>query len=219
MAAITKFLFDNSFDPPMNGQGGGAVVGRQAQRRSYAEAEIEAIRRAAFDEGIEAGRRLEATAIEKQCALACEATAREFKRLLARADADRQAANHTAINAAATIARKLLPSLAGRHGLAEVEGLVSECLARVVDEPRVVVRVADALLDPLKERLDALAATQGFRGRFVLLADPALAEGDARIEWADGGGERDLAAVWRQVDGVIKRYLDDERAPAATAVN
>lgn len=217
MTAIQKFLFDNSFDAPANGRDGSFVVGRSAQRKSYTEAEIETIRRAAFDEGVEAGRRQEAAANEKHCALALEAASRGLARLLARADQDRRAADRSAVEAATMIARKLLPTLAHRHGLSEIEGLVGECLARVLDEPRVVVRVADSLLDPLNARLEALAATQGFRGRFVLLADSSLAEGDARIEWADGGGERDTDAIWRQIDGVIKLYLDGDPALTSTA--
>ncbi|MFL1876996.1 hypothetical protein ACIKT0_17910, partial [Hansschlegelia beijingensis] len=39
--------------------------------------------------------------------------------------------------------------------------------------------------------------------RLVVLGDPDVAEGDARLEWADGGVVRDGAAVARAVEQAI----------------
>ena len=75
------------------------------------------------------------------------------------------------------------------------------------DEPRIVVRVNDSLLDTLRERLDGIAAGAGFAGRLVLLADPALSPGDARIEGADGGVERTPGAVQAEISAAVDRYL------------
>ena len=38
-------------------------------------------------------------------------------------------------------------------------------------------------------------ALHGFDGRLVVLAEPGIALGDCRIEWADGGLARDRAAT------------------------
>jgi flagellar assembly protein FliH len=70
------------------------------------------------------------------------------------------------------------------------------------------VRVNDALLDILRERLDALASGIGFNGRIIAIADPAVAPGDARIEWADGGAERDSARAWADIDAHIARFIE-----------
>ena len=49
---------------------------------------------------------------------------------------------------------------------------------------------SNATLDALKERLEALAASIGFAGRIIVIADPAVGAGDARISrlsWKGGG--------------------------------
>lgn len=110
--------------------------------------------------------------------------------------------------------RILFPELARRNALDEVEGLVRDCLTQLGNEPRVVVRTADSLHDALRGRLEGLCAEVGFEGRVVLLTDEDLEPGDAKIEWADGGAERNTAQLWSEIEAVLMRGLDDTNAPA-----
>jgi flagellar assembly protein FliH len=75
-----------------------------------------------------------------------------------------------------------------------------------------VLRVAREIYEPLRERLDALAKAAGYAGRIVLLVDDAIAAGDARVEWADGGAERNLAGQCAEITELLERRRD----PAAT---
>jgi len=111
------------------------------------------------------------------------------------------------IEIGAAIARKLLPDLSRRQGTAEVETLIATVITDLIDEPRMVIRVADADLDALSERIDAIATRRGFAGKVVLLAEPSVASGDCRIEWADGGVERDSARLWHDIDMAVARLL------------
>ena len=128
-----------------------------------------------------------------------------------------EAETREAVKAAAEIVRRLLPALGKREAVNEVETLISDCLSRLHDEPRLVVRVSDDLMDPIRQRIDALAGASGFAGRTILLADAALKSGDARVEWADGGVDRDVGAIWREIEGAIQRFVEDGAgAPAST---
>ena len=40
----------------------------------------------------------------------------------------------------------------------------------------------------------------------MVLADPAMPPGDCRIEWADGGINRDRAATLATIDELVERY-------------
>jgi flagellar assembly protein FliH len=71
------------------------------------------------------------------------------------------------------------------------------------------------LLDPMKQRVDALAEAAGYEGRIVLLVDETIPDGDVRVEWADGGAERDSARLWRDVDAALKRLTDAPPPDAA----
>ena len=52
-------------------------------------------------------------------------------------------------------------------------------ITELIDEPRMVIRVADEDLDALSERIDTIAKRRGFAGKVVLLAEPSVAAGDA----------------------------------------
>ena len=46
---------------------------------------------------------------------------------------------------------------------------------------------------PPRAQLEEIARTRGFDGRLVVVAEPEIAVGDCKIEWADGGVVRDMA--------------------------
>ncbi|WP_158047174.1 FliH/SctL family protein [Skermanella pratensis] len=118
------------------------------------------------------------------------------------------------IEIGAVIARKLLPDFARRQGTAEIEAMIAACVGDLIDEPRLVIRLADGDLDALSERIDAITTRRGFAGKVVLLAEPTVAPGDCRIEWADGGAERDSARLWHDIDRAAARLLDPGQHPA-----
>jgi flagellar assembly protein FliH len=233
MTAVRKFLFDTSFDAggkpaarpraaspaPAPAQASAPAVSeedvararREGQAAGYAEGEA-AGRRAAFDEGRAAGREEAHQAGAHLTAEALAALDLRMQALLARHAETQAEAERRALGVARAAVAKLFPVLAAREGLGEVEGLLADCLARLGEEPRVVVRVADDLYDALDAQIPALARKSGFEGKVVLLSEPDLAPGDLRVEWADGGAERDAAALAAEVDALLERAL---AAPAA----
>src|SRR5690606_33681384 len=108
------------------------------------------------------------------------------------------------------------PQLARTHNLEEVHTVIEQCLERLRDEPRVVIRCADADLDALRERAEQAKVRSGFEGKLVFLADERLASGDLRVEWADGGAERDQKRLWQEIDAIIARALAPNGETAAT---
>jgi flagellar assembly protein FliH len=205
-----KFLFDTNFEDAL------AVDAAEADAdvavlSSYTRAEIDALRAAAFAEGRVAGRAEAMVEIERQTAAAIEATARGLEALMrSEAQFERSVADH-AVALGCTLLRKLHPELMRRHGAAEVEALIARCLERLHAEPRIVVRLHDGMLDLLRPRLDEIARLGGYEGRVILVADDAIAPGDCRIEWAEGGCERDSARLWRDIEVACERVLADSR--------
>lgn len=107
---------------------------------------------------------------------------------------------------AMAIARKLMPSLARRGGLEEIEQLVAETVSTRPDQARLVVRIGDDSFDALRDAIELAAAQHGFEGRLVMLADADLAAGDCRIEWADGGIERVIDQLLADIEKVAERH-------------
>ena len=55
---------------------------------------------------------------------------------------------------------------------------------------------------------------RGFEGRLSVQPDASVARGDCRIEWADGGVNRDTATTLAAIEDVVGRYI----AARATAL-
>jgi flagellar assembly protein FliH len=120
------------------------------------------------------------------------------------------------IEVAAALARKL-GGAAGRTDVAgPVTALVAECLPRLLDEPRIVVRVAEATLDEVRGHVTRAAERAGYHGKVVLIGDPEIKEPACRVEWADGGAEYDPARVAAEADAAIARFLAGGAGPHPT---
>ena len=55
------------------------------------------------------------------------------------------------------------------------------------------MRVNDSLYAAAREKLDDIARAHGFEGKLVVLGEPSVGVGDCRIEWADGGVNREAS--------------------------
>lgn len=204
-----KFTFDVSFDHLDVG------TERSFSERRFTRTELEATRQAALAEGHAAGLAESARAEAALTAESLAAIARGIGALIAAQDAVKADTQRRAMSAMQAIFAKVFPALAAKGALAEVEAFAAKCLDEAIGEPRVVLRVANEIYAPLRERIDALAAAAGYDGRIVLIADDALAGGDARVEWADGGAERSLAAQAAEIDALINRRSDSATTPTA----
>jgi flagellar assembly protein FliH len=112
-----------------------------------------------------------------------------------------------AVEVAVAVAGKLAPELIAREPFAEISALATESFNHLVKAPHVVVHIGTEAFESAKVKLDEIAHTRGFEGRLVVLSDQAMAPGDCRIEWADGGVARDRAATLATIDDVVARYV------------
>jgi len=121
-----------------------------------------------------------------------------------------------AVEVAVAVAAKLAPELIAREPFAEISALATECFHHLVSAPHVVVRIGAEIYETAKDKLEEIAGARGFEGRLVVLSDPDMAPGDCRIEWADGGINRDQAATLSAIDEVVARYVAARTSIAGT---
>ena len=220
MAQKAKFLFDYSFDERAHGDAAPDATAAAKQARLQAELD------AAYARGHEAGLAEAAASVSQRVADAVAAMTEQLT-VIERARAEiEQSTTKTAIHLALAVLRKILPSVERRIALPEIETVFADCIHRVLDEPRIVFRVPDNLLDALQGRIDEIVRRDGFHGKVVLLADDGLGTSDCRIEWADGGAERNVDRIWNDVEELVRRALQEPHdplqaaaAPAAASVN
>jgi len=122
-----------------------------------------------------------------------------------------------AVEVAVAVAKKLSAELVAREPIAEITALATECFKQLVATPHVVVRVNAALHEFANAQIQEIAKYRGFEGRLVVLAEPDIAPGDCRIEWADGGVVRDRASVEAVITELVSRYIAARNPEAAGA--
>lgn len=209
-ANANRFNFDTVF-----GEDGEIVraAPRQRPKSSFTPAEVEEIRREAFTEGSKNAEAASAVAL----AHALNAAAARTVELLARQDAALAAIRAEASSLAISAARRVANHALDRYPLAEIETVLAAALHAYHGEPRFVVRLTPSMAGPLQEKLPQAIEAQGYPGRVVVMGDPSLRGADCRVEWADGGLERNTDAIFAAMEAEIERWHAAEAAGGAPA--
>ncbi|MBX9826610.1 MAG: flagellar assembly protein FliH [Xanthobacteraceae bacterium] len=160
-----------------------------------------------YRNGFETAEREGHSVAERRTAAAFEQMASAVERFSRSIVAAEQRIEAEAIELAVAIAKKLVPELLQREPFGEIAALATECFRQLSTAPHVVVRVNDTLHETAKKELEEIARTRGFDGRLVVVAEPEIAFGDCKIEWADGGVIRDMAEMEKTIGTTIARYL------------
>jgi len=202
MSAPAKFLFDVDFSP-------GA---ERTAERAAAKAELEAAVADAEARGYQTGYAACQAEANARMAAALERIGSAIAALADNMHGIEQRLEAEAVEVAVAVATKLASELVAREPFAEIAALAADCFEHVVGAPHVVVRVNDALYSEARERLEEIARVSGFGGRLVVLAEPEVAPGDCRIEWADGGLTRDQTKTAAAINEVVANYVAVRRS-------
>jgi flagellar assembly protein FliH len=207
MSARPKFLFNDDFGAPRKP----AEPGEPTLSASQHADALRQTDEAAYLRGVAEGRRqaeaddaARISASMQRLALHFTEAAGHFAHIAGKAE--QQAARLALI-----MAKKLAATLVARQPLAEIEAVAKSVFSHLRSTPHAVVRVEASLVDAVKTRLDLIAREAGFTGTIVVLGEPDMAAGDARVEWADGGASRDMAATEAMLDEIVRRYLAANR--------
>jgi flagellar assembly protein FliH len=199
MTAPAKFLFDVDFSAPDKRE---KPVTPAEIAAKIAEAEGRAYRA-----GYDAGQREAKAESDRRTALALEEIGISIRGIAAGVNGIESRMETEAVDVAVAVARKLCTELIAREPLGEITALVSDCFSHLVSTPHLVVRINDSLYEGARAQIERLAAQAGFEGRLVILAEPTIATGDCRIEWADGGVVLDRAAIEAKISELVGRYM------------
>jgi len=200
MAAPAKFLFDTDFAAPAASRE--RVVSSAEIARQVAEAEARAYR-----DGFAAAQREAKVESDRRAALAFEEISIAIRSIASNFGSVANRMETEAIDVAIAVARKLCNELMAAEPLTEITALVSDCFRHLTSTPHIVVRINDALYDSARQKIEELAKRNGFEGRLVILAEPDIATGDCKIEWADGGVTLDRASIEAKISELVGRYI------------
>lgn len=207
MAQIRRFLFDTDFRNPAAGkppQATGpspqedAAATQEARLRAEAaarEAAREAAEAEAFARGLKEGRAQAEAQVQARLADALNRVAATASGMIAAADARDAEREAQALDFAVALGRKIAGAALDSHPVAAIAEAAGRALQHLRGVPHLAIRVHDALVEETERQVARLARERGYEGRLIVLGDPGMAPGDARIEWADGGVVRERAAI------------------------
>jgi flagellar assembly protein FliH len=207
-AAPAKFLFDHDFASPGDGRPTSVPLTEHAHKLKEAEA-------AGFQRGFAQAQAEAKTDADKSAAAALDRMASGLAALGRGLSAVEAKLETEAVEVAVAVARTLAPALIRREPLAELSALARECFRHLVATPHVVVRVSERLHGAAREKLEEIVQTGGLQSRLVVMAEPDIAPGDCRIEWADGGIVRDSTATQSAINDAVSRYVNARREIAS----
>ncbi len=201
MSIPLKFNFDTSF-----ARAGDPDEGEEKEV-TFSEGEMKSAREEAYQDGVAAGLAKAQDSAENLLTCELQVITGQLddmnKGMLAQMYNIRAEASDLALQ----IAKKLSPALIARAPLAEVESLLDECLSHLSAAPHVVIRIADTLAGPLRERVDSFVCERGYEGKIMILDEPEMQRGDCRIEWADGGIQRDTQGLQSVIERAVMRHI------------
>ncbi|MGE3301793.1 MAG: FliH/SctL family protein [Hyphomonadaceae bacterium] len=195
MAAARKFTFETVFSPE-----GEIVRDGDGFRTQFTAEEMASARAEAYAQGQQES--------EHAARMALQALNASMTALHGRLEAECRALREEAAELALAAARKAADAALDAYGEARVLAALGEVMAQLRGAPRLVVRLAPALAETLQPRLEAIKAEHFHEGALILRAEPAVPVGDVAIEWAEGAIAHDRAAVFANIETMMRRALD-----------
>ncbi|KQO67176.1 MULTISPECIES: FliH/SctL family protein [unclassified Methylobacterium] len=183
-----RFLFDTDFRPRPDNPVAAKEAAALAETVARAEAE-------GYARGLREGQALAEQQIQARLSDALTRVGLAAAGLIGQSDARDQAREDEALDFAILLARKIAGEALDAQPLAAIGDAARAALQHLRGVPHLVVRVHESLVDDSEALVKRLARERGFEGRLVVLGEPDLAPGDARMEWADGGVVRDRAQI------------------------
>lgn len=183
-----RFTFDTEFrgaeDRPSE-----AALSRRKQTLTLEE--LERLQAEARQAGADNANARAAEAVERSLAALTIAV----RAALDTSHAEIEAVRDEAARLALAMAKKIAPAALAALPAGDVENALRLAMHQAIGEPRITLRAAPAVIEALEPRLTDIAHEEGYDGRVLAAADPAMTGGDCRIEWRGGGAERSEAAI------------------------
>ena len=110
---------------------------------------------------------------------------------------------------ALSICKKMMPSMAKQSSFSEVKKVIEEVFSEVLDEALITIAVHVDVVEAVEARLTELANEKEFKGRLQVKSDETIEISDCKIDWANGGTERNTSELWANIETILKRNIGE----------
>jgi len=193
-----KFKFDTEFRDSGDHV---SMAARARTKKALTQDEIDQMCAKSRAEGMKSG---EARALEAVAASTADMV-QALRQALECSHREIEKVRQEAAQIAFAAARRLAPMALDALPSADVELALREAIHQAIGEPRIVLRASARVIEALNPRIAEIAHEEGYEGRIIASADPAIKGADCRIEWRGAGAERSQAAIEQALGDLIAR--------------
>lgn len=162
----------------------------------------------AFLQGKEEGFAEAINSIEKNCELILNDIQQAVSVIMSRHEEQIATMEKQATSMVLAIIKKLAPAMVKEKPLEEIENLVQECMKNNPSEPRLVIRVDEQILPHLRRKIDTIQTASDYNGQVVLVSEQMGNISDCRVEWLDGGAERDFNSILNSIEEMVQKFIE-----------
>ena len=218
MSVAEKFMFDLTFDNelevPLEPEQTEDIVAVEEEPEiivpTFSEEEVEIARQQGFDAGREQGLAATSEALTKQINETLLKTDEKLLAAFQTQDSVNQDLSRAAHSFAVGICKKMMPAMAKQHSFDEVGRVIEEVFAKAIEEPRITLSVHSDIAKAIEVRVSELAKEKGYEGRVLVQADEELEASDCRVDWANGGCERNTKQLWANITSILDRNIGEK---------
>lgn len=204
-----SYVFDRDFDRELDHER------QEAERRARAcyspedlEAALADARAAAFAEGHAAGRaegiaesQASSEALRSE---ALGALAPQLERLIGEADRHRAALEAQVLDFTLSVCEQVFPEVLGRSRDRALDR-VKKTIGLALGSACLRIMLSERALPLLRPEIERAARDIGLQARVELATDPALSEGDVRMEWDNGFMEYSFAGICDRILSALRQ--------------
>jgi len=213
MQSAEKFMFDYSFDNEPEVQLESETAPEQPEEAveeepvvpTFSKEDIEIARQQGFDAGKQEGLAATTETLTKQMNVTLALIDQKLTQAFGVQDAANEVMARSALSVAKGICGKMLPAMAEKNAFDEVDRVVTEVFTKLVDHPSATISVHTSLLEAIELRVKELSESKNYQGKIVFRAEDTMAPDDCKVEWYNGGSERDSQAIWQEILAIIDR--------------
>lgn len=171
--------------------------------KTYTEEEVAEKVKAAEQDGYERGFKTSQEGMDAEVSRLMEDINNKLMALVANSSNLSCELEKQSMDLAKAIVEKLVPTLNEEHAVEIVNKFISDNFNNFKNEAKLSFYIHPDIISYVQENIAKLANSHDFEGKIALHKDAKLGLADCRIEWENGGVERDTAALTEKVEDLL----------------
>lgn len=203
--AKKKFLFDmNIFDEPEEEE----VLAEPPPppAPTFSEAQLEAAKTKAFEEGRQQGIEESLESREEQLAGIMRMISGDTQKLFIAEEEREKLYEAEAVRLTLAIFERLFPLYTAQHGFDELKSVLNDILHRQEGQAEILIETAPSQCEGVEAHIAKLPPLSG-KTVFKVAGNESLQEGACKLSWTNGGAVYNSAAMAEEIQTILEETL------------